>query len=167
MITDGAIRNAVSVSLGYPVPKHFLTPDGLLYFAGFNLRTFAEALAADLGDRSKELGEVADEIMSEWIEWEGGECPVDPGAWVEVQFKNGATCYTDSPELLGWGDLAFHDAEIAAYRLSSVAPGDEVTRLAARIKRLEEALEPSTRVVVMIIRHTSRSAGADCPADQP
>lgn len=38
--------------------------------------------------------------MSEWIKWNGGECPVHPETIVRVQFRNETRDYADRP----WSD---------------------------------------------------------------
>lgn len=44
--------------------------------------------------------------MSEnpWIEWSGGECPVDHDALVEVRFRDGNPLGTGLPEKAGYWD---------------------------------------------------------------
>lgn len=40
--------------------------------------------------------------MSEWIEWNGGECPVPPNVAVDVKFRRGKT-EVDDAGLFYWG----------------------------------------------------------------
>ena len=51
-----------------------------------------------------------------WIEWHGGECPVDPKTAVEVKFWDGEYCLDSLAEEWYWGDSAFEDT-IVAYRI--------------------------------------------------
>lgn len=54
----------------------------------------------------------------EWIEWEGGECPVDPDTRVDIKFNNGKTNNALTAEFWVWEHLGF-DApyDIIAYRI--------------------------------------------------
>ena len=57
--------------------------------------------------------------MSDWIEWKGGECPVPPDTWVEIQFRNGETC-TLQAQRCWWGQLDHADIRgMVAYRVVS------------------------------------------------
>ena len=58
---------------------------------------------------------------SNWIEWNGGECPVGKGALVEVRWDDGTTT---GPMTAGGWDWRNHGtpADIVAYRLVD-APG--------------------------------------------
>ncbi|MGY6251678.1 hypothetical protein ACXIUS_29835 [Bosea thiooxidans] len=59
--------------------------------------------------------------MTDWIEWNGGECPVSTGALVEVRLDDGTTT---GPMTAGGWDWRNHGtpADIVAYRLVD-APG--------------------------------------------
>ncbi|WP_307744443.1 hypothetical protein [uncultured Pantoea sp.] len=55
----------------------------------------------------------------EWVEWEGGKCPVDDNANVEVKFRDG--CFGGGIRKAGgyyWGrSNAEYDSDIIAYRI--------------------------------------------------
>ena len=62
--------------------------------------------------------------MSDWIEWNGGECPVDDGTMVCVMFKGGphylrATIKPEDAYNLRWSHLG-NDGDIVRYRLAQV-----------------------------------------------
>jgi|GEM_PF-6699737 len=55
-----------------------------------------------------------------WIEWNGGECPVDGDVMVKTNLRNGAVCGFDRAKSFDWAhdgypDLAF---DIIAYRIA-------------------------------------------------
>jgi hypothetical protein len=61
----------------------------------------------------------------EWVEWNGGECPVEPGTMVEVRFRpfhynpspaEFATLILDKPEEKRWGHNGFA-GDFIAYRV--------------------------------------------------
>lgn len=64
-----------------------------------------------------------------WIEWGGGECPVDRQARVDVRFRGsmcGISSYLDEPanywlwqHATARGDFADEDDDIIAYRIVS------------------------------------------------
>lgn len=64
----------------------------------------------------------------EWIEWAGGECPVDPLTLVLVKLRDGATyrereaCYwkqSDDDRCYWTHEAADHNNDIIAYRVVS------------------------------------------------
>lgn len=57
--------------------------------------------------------------MSDWIEWKGGNCPVNRGTWVDVKFSDGSTA-TRKAEALTWPHFASRlaVANIVAYRIA-------------------------------------------------
>lgn len=66
--------------------------------------------------------------QGKWIEWSGGECPVDPGVRVDVRFRDSAQVYRDQPaQFWLWGhgldrcELADSGDDIIAYRVVSNA----------------------------------------------
>jgi len=58
--------------------------------------------------------------MSDWIEWNGGECPVEPGTIVDVKNRDGAIfelVFAMKSELANdWRNLDF-PSDIVAYRV--------------------------------------------------
>lgn len=82
-----------------------------------------------------------------WIEWKGGECPVEDDVIVDVKTRDGEIEF-DSAYFWNWSherDSCIHPRQITAYRLhksekqKSTAVGDDETNLAA--KEELEALE--------------------------
>lgn len=53
--------------------------------------------------------------MSDWIEWNGGECPVPPGTRVEVRLKAGTEDDSGWSDDWDWSDCGGH--AIVAYRI--------------------------------------------------
>ena len=53
--------------------------------------------------------------MSDWIEWKGGECPVDGEATVEIKCEYGDTCI-DIAKKFDWKHLNV-ETDIVAYRV--------------------------------------------------
>lgn len=54
-----------------------------------------------------------------WIEWKGGECPVDAKATVDIKFRDGVTVHGEPPQYWSWehGSIYVeHQNEIVAYR---------------------------------------------------
>lgn len=69
--------------------------------------------------------------MSDWIEWNGGECPLPPETNVEVRFRNGKTSCTDDPFYWRWGHLSEASiSDIIAYRVIENAEAPRETALA-------------------------------------
>jgi len=61
--------------------------------------------------------------MSNWLEWHGGECPIDPDTIVDVRFDDGSID-TDFAGCWDWssnGLLA--ESDITAYRVSKLNSG--------------------------------------------
>ncbi len=59
--------------------------------------------------------------MSQWIEWQGGECPVKELVAVEAKTRNGLYQYTGNPKMLDWGHSRIESRgypyDIIAYRI--------------------------------------------------
>jgi len=61
--------------------------------------------------------------MSNWIEWKGGDCPVDDACIVDVKFRNGIVANGGNGDSIThagawfWGRLR-GDGDIIAYRIS-------------------------------------------------
>jgi hypothetical protein len=53
--------------------------------------------------------------MSVWIKWSGGERPVVPGAFIELELRDGWTCTEKRPEFLQWKHIN-SSSDIVAYR---------------------------------------------------
>jgi hypothetical protein len=53
---------------------------------------------------------------SDWVEWKGGDCPVEPGVWVEYKTRSGFQFEKQGGELV-WGHRIM-DADIIAYRVA-------------------------------------------------
>lgn len=58
------------------------------------------------------------EAAAGWIEWCGGECPVDEGVWVGFKLSSGITVEANNPEDWEWRWFDT-DSRIVAYRLVS------------------------------------------------
>lgn len=54
--------------------------------------------------------------MSEWIKWEGGECPVSLNTKIEVEFRNGKLWGNKETEWYSWNHRN-HPYDIVAYRV--------------------------------------------------
>lgn len=71
-----------------------------------------------------------------WIDWAGGECPVDKGTMVEVKYRNGTVKPAEPANHYiwtnGYGSITTTDADIIAYRLhqpkevETVSAGDVI-----------------------------------------
>lgn len=56
--------------------------------------------------------------MSDWIEWNGGECPVAAGKLVDVKFRNGVIVAHELAENWDWEHgIVQDDGDIIAYRV--------------------------------------------------
>lgn len=71
-----------------------------------------------------------DQDHGDWIEWNGGECPVAPQTLVEVRFRDAAMDHPNSWRASFWSDSDpskdcwLHDnnrADIIAYRIVEAA----------------------------------------------
>lgn len=65
-------------------------------------------------------------MMTDWIEWSGGKCPVPPCTEIEARLRNGTRYVTCYPSLdLRWGhcDSTY---DIVAYRVYNPAQPDPV-----------------------------------------
>jgi hypothetical protein len=56
-------------------------------------------------------------ITNEWIEWNGGECPVDGKTWVRIKCKDSTPNATYEARSLDWKHTGAW-SDIIAYRLS-------------------------------------------------
>lgn len=61
---------------------------------------------------------MADQVDSDWIEWEGGKCPLPDGVTHEVRFRDGITLHDDCPETWTWRHHG-SGCDIIAYRVVS------------------------------------------------
>lgn len=57
--------------------------------------------------------------MSEWIEWDGGKCPVNGDVLVDVRFGDDIVCKDGTAKKWNWMHAHSHSLNIVAYRLSS------------------------------------------------
>jgi hypothetical protein len=60
--------------------------------------------------------------MSNWIEWNGGACPVPAGTRVDVRHKDGCVHFSaiaGSPGPACWWDHDDHEGDITSYRLTT------------------------------------------------
>ncbi|MAF05937.1 MULTISPECIES: hypothetical protein [unclassified Herbaspirillum] len=56
--------------------------------------------------------------MSEWIEWKGGECPVDGETIVQVGFRDGIEMQGERADFWDWSHARRRSfADIVAYRV--------------------------------------------------
>ena len=64
--------------------------------------------------------------MSEWIEWTGGECPVDRGAAVDLRYSGGVEAHHLIAGRMDWihykGVMAKYGGNIVAYRVAEPRP---------------------------------------------
>lgn len=63
--------------------------------------------------------------MSQWIDWNGGECPVSPDTLVRVELRCGVRSAPTSPGMFQWGN-GNQGGDIIAYQVA-----DEVKHPAA------------------------------------
>lgn len=69
--------------------------------------------------------------MSDWIEWNGGGCPVPPETQVEVRLRNGHKPDIGKAGMRKWGRVnGSHGSEIVAYRVREKAEAPRETALA-------------------------------------
>ncbi len=65
--------------------------------------------------------------QSDWIEWEGGKCPVPDQTRVSVRFRNGSIDYADYAGIWSWewrlGPTP-NAGDIIAYRVLDAKAGD-------------------------------------------
>jgi hypothetical protein len=74
--------------------------------------------------------------MSEWIEWNGGECPLPDGTPHQVRFKNGSTSHVgNGPN--GWEWKGGVQYKITAYRVLGPTPQTLAEVTAQRDKLLD------------------------------
>lgn len=118
-------RHAYLVSAGW-------TGDGREDFYGQYAARKLEPLASDYATAiiTREQYEAALAASKEpltgtgvdgWIDWPGGECPVDRDALVEVKYRNGTVKPAEQARFYiwtnGYGSCSTTDADIIAYRL--------------------------------------------------
>lgn len=61
--------------------------------------------------------------MSNWLEWHGGECPIDPDTIVDVRFGDGSVD-TDFAGCWDWGNMwSLDQLDITGYRVSKANSG--------------------------------------------
>lgn len=72
--------------------------------------------------------------MSDWIKWNGGECPVHENTLVDVKFDDGYVSANHKAAKWIWANLPTTGANIVAYRLSEQ-------------RTLEEAYEDADRPI--------------------
>lgn len=70
------------------------------------------------------------ENQTDWIEWQGGECPVDGHTRVDVRFRDGKVSADEPAAFWASGTTCFwkheggifsgHGADIIAYRIASL-----------------------------------------------
>lgn len=66
--------------------------------------------------------------MTDWIEWRGGECPVDPDTRVDIWLRSGNQTAGFLARTWGWRwdpSPARNDGDIVAYRVVSEPPKPE------------------------------------------
>ena len=51
-----------------------------------------------------------------WIPWAGGECPVDPGTCLDVEYRDGEKVYNVPAGDCDWANME-SDYDIIAYRV--------------------------------------------------
>jgi len=75
--------------------------------------------------------------MTEWTPHNGGPCPVDPAAIIQVKFRNGLISEAGGAAVLDWSHGGF-GSDITAYRLLPPEPNwrEIADELAAALKRL-------------------------------
>ncbi len=78
----------------------------------------ARALGRAFVALRQQLEAVKPEADEGWIEWRGGECPVDEGVWVGFKLSSGITVEANNPEDWEWHWFDT-DSKIVAYRLVS------------------------------------------------
>lgn len=87
-----------------------INADGLI---GDLLEAFTSPAALAVGDEGMGDG---------WIEWTGGDCPIDPDAWVEAKLRYGGPTHLARGAGLSWKHGNIHGpttpSDIIAYRLA-------------------------------------------------
>jgi len=104
--------------------------------------------------------------MNDWIEWNGGECPVDSYTPVQVRFKSGGWD-TVLAERYDW-DHAGCDSDIIAYRIHKKEP-----KFGEWVKVDDDLPEYDQRVLVScenfksvaVLQSITRHAGKNSPKD--
>jgi len=95
---------------------------GLCHLTESAARAHYEALIApsraDAQPNSVEINGIKE---PEWIEWNGGECPVSNGVDCEVRFRDGSTLREDVPKVLRWWHTRMA-SDIIAYRVWPAEP---------------------------------------------
>lgn len=61
--------------------------------------------------------------MNDWIEWDGGECPVKGTAFVDIKVRMGDTIEEVRADELDWGRNSRYDPDgefdVVAYRIAT------------------------------------------------
>lgn len=124
---------------GFPegaVEAGFLCSDDTLYFVDKDGDCPSEwriSMKYDVEDRwvevTREQYEAALAVKNEgWIEWGGGECPVEKGTLIDVKHRDGEV-YQNKPAIgdnnVCWSHTGFH-GDIIAYRLHKPSEADKV-----------------------------------------
>lgn len=73
-------------------------------------------------------------MVSDWIKWEGGECPVHWNTWIQARFRDGCVTGANQAKNFRWNHI-HTSADIVEYRLAEPR------------KTLEEAYEDSDRPI--------------------
>jgi hypothetical protein len=56
---------------------------------------------------------------SEWIDWAGGDCPVEDGVRIKVRFRDGIVARTDNPATgVRWSNTGLR-GDVVAYKLKA------------------------------------------------
>lgn len=143
---EAAIADAVAVSIRDEVDSYEMRDDGGGGYSPTDderimLEDFGEGLLSIMQTRLRALSPPPAEPAQPddgWIEWKGGECPVEPDAVVEVRMRDGRTATFDDGTVdeFWWGNDGC-SVDIIAYRIvkpaepsAPVAP-DWPTRCAA------------------------------------
>lgn len=80
--------------------------------------------------------------MSEWIRWQGGDCPIQPGYRADIRFADGVEYENSDPSIFRWNALGGL-SDIVAYRYS------------VESQSLEEAYEETERGIVDSVNESS------------
>jgi hypothetical protein len=74
--------------------------------------------------------------MSDWIKWDGGECPVPPDTLVDIRIRDGYEAIgEDVAKGWNWKHHMLRN-DIVAYRVHHPNEGAELFRLRAEVRRV-------------------------------
>ncbi len=99
---------------------------GNWYINFFFLAPIPQKTAIELQAKEVGIPEPVQHVAGEWIEWNGGECPVPKGTLVDVQYRDGDVCNKLQANVVmdQWPDASVsfwghsnHEKDITAYRL--------------------------------------------------